>query len=1264
MDDDASHLPYDGLEEEMHNFFSIISFLSEHFNQCLFCFPSSQEVELSRRFQFSTAFGLLESVINVHFSDGSNFDTKGIGYVKPKTSIFKDLSKDYLINLTSRISAFKKVVETRSSLLKLTNRYWNTLGMSDSISGNLPIFWWFPGEKEDRLLLITGEPGCGKTNLTLSIASLILQGQDIKNNENIRAITYFFNQGNTIEDCISSVVRQLEQLAERDRTYRSDFTINTLCHKIENKFRLLYVIIDGLDECNLNGDLENLLELISSTIKLSTNIHWVISCRSFDKKFVPEAIGYNKLDLNGETAMEPPTKFISMQADAISRTGSIWNSSRKEIEAALLEKSNGNRLWIKLACSILERDPDNALDLVYKLEMQIEDLYTRGYEQMKLTAQEEIFFKNLVTIMITTYQPLAISELRSLITIPDSVDLKQTISSRFVFFLEVREDIVYFSHQLSKEFLLKRYKDIGQVPREMHAHIALQCLKMLVRSNHETNVSDSISAYCSTTHWVKHLLLSQFASNEIHTKSIGLDAALMDFLNLGFTRWLESMDRALHPWSRASRDLLQLREYLLEYTGETNAIHDLIVNILDAVRFHCFHDNVGLDNPEFSRSDDCTVRPKDSLLFYPYDGFKRQLLNKEFPQLLNMPATTYNFNDMALNIHFADRPCCWVYSPDGRYLIIAVPLHQSFKVSVSIWDAYTGVQIGILETDPLLEVDVRDKFIHSIAFSASGELAILTNLGILVWDFPTRTRIKTVLIDKVEKEGVRRNPTDLTFSPDGKELAACLAFSPTRQWLAAGLLSVIKIWDIASGKLLHNVYGQPHATECLSFSFDGMRLASAPTSTKQYCDRTIRIWDLEGELLDPIILLIPTEYKFLTNSEYIKSVMFSPKDFSLAALMGRYKGCSGERGEGTIRIWDTHALQHQVKNHPPQSDKHTGTISCLKFSPSGKFFATCDTSGDICIWDGETGKLQNTIQSESGPSFFISPDDHIVTYSVDGVVTIWDVETGSPRLAIRDCHSRLLSCAAFSPDGKRMATASFDGYIGIWNLHEPPHLCKNYLYKVDEDTEVPSSMAFSPDGKQLALISLTVQIWNVSPDNKPCPFRELHNNCGLFYRGGNVFFSQDAKFIIVSAHGRLGLWDIESGQCIRVIHFTEVIFQSLSWDQQHPEYIFTELGPYFIGSAFNLKDLEVYKDSKTPLIFHWSVKSPPTPHLESDSYTLQLNGSGISWKGKPWVQFPERYLPLKNDSRHMASIHGKRIAMVFESGVVTLLNFEGNDTEI
>ncbi|KAL6805264.1 WD40-repeat-containing domain protein [Trichoderma sp. SZMC 28012] len=1264
MDAEVSHPPYDGPEEEMHNFISIISFLSEHFNQHLFCFPSSQEAGLCSG--FSTAFDLLESVIKVHFSDGSNHATKGIGnawyhlaqlieswllgdrgYVKPKTPIFKDLSRDDFINLTSRISAFRSVVEMRSSLLKLTNRYWNTLGMSDSIN-------------ENRLLLITGEPGCGKTNLTLNIASSILQGRDNKTNDNIGAITYFFNHGNTIEDCISSVVRQLKQLAEEDTTFHRDFMIHTLCRTIEEMFQSIYVIIDGLDECcNLNDDgtaprLENLLELI----------HWVVSCRSFDKKLVPQAIAYEELNLNAETAMQPSTK-----------TDSIWDSSRKkEIEAALLEKSKGNRLWIKLACSILKRDPNNALDLVYILETQIEDLYARGFEQMKLTVQEEIFFKKIVTITIAAYQPLAISELRALVTMPDDVDLKQTISSQFNFFLEVREDIVYFSHQLSKEFLLKRYRDIGQVSREMHAHIALQCLKMLVRNNHQTNVSDNISGYCATSHWVKHLLRSQFASNEIHTKSISLDVALMDFLNTGFTRWLESMNKALHPLSRASRDLLQLRDYLLEYTDETNSLHDLIVNLLDAVRFHCFHDNVGLDNPVFSRSGDCTVRPKDSLLFYPYDGFKQQLLNKEFPTLLNVPATKYNFNDMALDIHFSWPPCCWTYSPDGRYLVIAVPSVFGWppivKVAVSIWDAYNGIQIGILEMDPLLEVDnIHDKFIRSIAFSASGELAILTTRGIIVWDFPSRTRIKTVIIDEAEKNGVRWNPTGLTFSPDGKELAAgsstsCLAFSPKRQWLAAGFPSVIKIWDLASRKLLHTINGYLDATDCLSFSFDGTRLASASTSRpstsrSQHCDRTISIWDLEGELSDPIILLTPTEYHAPTASEYVESVMFSPKDFSLAALMGRDRGDA--EGEGTIRIWDTYALQHQVKNHLTQPDKHTNEISCLKFSHSGKFFATYDTGGEIRIWDGKTGKLRSSFQSGSGRLFFISPDDHIVTYSDYGVVAIWDTETDaetwSLRLEIRE-HTQMLSCAAFSRDGKRMATASYDGYMGIWNLPEPANAANAsntsntstyYFCELDENTKEPSSMAFSPDGTQLALATIGIHIWN------------LYDNANLFYPSGNVSFSQDAKFIIVSGNRCLGLWNIQSKRCIRVIRFADILFQSLTWDQQYPEYIFTELGPYFIGSAFNLK---VHKDSKTPVIFHHSLISPPAQHLESDSYTLRLNESGVSWKGKLWVQFPERYRPFKKDSRFIASIHGKKIAMGYKSGHVTLLNFEGDDTEI
>lgn len=428
-------------------------------------------------------------------------------------------------------------------------------------------------EEKDRLLLVTGEPGCGKTNLMLQFARRMMRRPlEQGNDKGTGVITYFFNHGNTIEDCISSVVWQLKRLAEPT----PDTMTDTLCCEIKKKFRSIYIVIDGLDDCfNPDEDetapkLENLLELTFNTIELSEETHWVISRRSFDKDLVPSPFKSYELNLNDEQELKRPAmNLISIQLDAFFRRNSIQDSFRQKVKTALLKKSKENILWIKLACSILETDPNITLEsadtleaqveeLLYTFEEQIEDLYTRGYKQLKLTAAEEAYFEKIITTMIATYQPLSISELRCLALLPEGFDLKQLITKRFILFSEVREDIVYFNHRSSKEFLLKRYNLNGQAAPHTHAEIALQCLTTLASSDYEPNVSGKTS-YCASSHWVKHLLSSKFVSNDIN---IGLDVALVDFLNRGFTRWLSAMSKTKHPFSRANRHLLRLRDYL------------------------------------------------------------------------------------------------------------------------------------------------------------------------------------------------------------------------------------------------------------------------------------------------------------------------------------------------------------------------------------------------------------------------------------------------------------------------------------------------------------------------------------------------------------------------------------------------------------------------------------------------------------------------------------------------------------------------------
>lgn len=748
----------------------------------------------------------------------------------------------------------------------------------------------------------------------------------------------------------------------------------------------------------------------------------------------------------------------------------------------------------------------------------------------------------------------------------------------------------------------------------------------------------------------------------------------------------------------------------------------------------------------YSRNDESTVRPKDSLLFYHGNGFKIQLLKEEFPQLLNVPATEYNVNDMVLNIRFPTEVFCFACSPDGRFLASPSSLFGEKNAGICIWDAYTGTCIGILKTPALSRTPM-----DSITFSASGELARTYGCAIAGYNLSTRANIEGKREERYPLEF-----KDLTFSPDGKQLVAMaynnifiwdfpsfkehpypipedqqpiraikllggdkiaiaskkgleiwawktekrvlhelhddtwdtwsLAFSPERQWLAAGMRKenpgegtddgyAIKIWEVKSGKLLHTYNDLTYVISHLSFSFDGTRLAAAA-----WRDNIISIWDLEKGHFDPIGFEL-MRYENTYSRESFQSMVFSPKDFSLAALFHNINGKEHGKRNGkpqfwsTIRIWDASPSEDEANKRIIQTNGHTNAICCVKFSQDGKFFASADCDGKICIWDGVTGNHQASFASESngqGDEIFllIAPDGQsLATCSTDGKVTIWDAATWSPRQRLIG-HENKLSCAVFSPDGKRLVSASGGKTpcIIIWNLHGSSETTLIRRIEIAKGETVPTCMAFSPDGTQLACSTDTVKIWNLSPDGSLNNLRQLEDKgSGRRIAFQSISFSQDAKFIIGSGNDHLSLWKIESKECERSID-VNLRFQSLTWNPDDPQYIVTDLGPYYIREAFDIKPPKDQKQSFWKGRCHFNddyVRTPPATSPKSASCTLQKDGSGIHWKGKSLVKFPDRYRPLAwGKALYMASIHGRKVALGFESGHVTLLNFEGDDTEI
>jgi len=103
-----------------------------------------------------------------------------------------------------------------------------------------------------------------------------------------------------------------------------------------------------------------------------------------------------------------------------------------------------------------------------------------------------------------------------------------------------------------------------------------------------------------------------------------------------------------------------------------------------------------------------------------------------------------------------------------------------------------------------------------------------------------------------------------------------------------------------------------------------------------------------------------------------------------------------------------------------------------------------------------------------------SPDgQRLATASWDGTAKVWDTESGNELLTLRG-HSLAVNGVAFSPDGKRLATASYDQTAKVWDAASGQEL----LTLKGHDSFV-KSVAWSPDGKRLATASDdgTVQVY-------------------------------------------------------------------------------------------------------------------------------------------------------------------------------------------
>jgi hypothetical protein len=92
----------------------------------------------------------------------------------------------------------------------------------------------------------------------------------------------------------------------------------------------------------------------------------------------------------------------------------------------------------------------------------------------------------------------------------------------------------------------------------------------------------------------------------------------------------------------------------------------------------------------------------------------------------------------------------------------------------------------------------------------------------------------------------------------------------------------------------------------------------------------------------------------------------------------------------------------------------------------------------VKVWDSVTGQETLTLKGHAGKVYSVafSPDgSRLASASWDGTVKVWDSVTGQETLTLKG-HAGKVYSVAFSPDGARIASASGDATVKVWDARE------------------------------------------------------------------------------------------------------------------------------------------------------------------------------------------------------------------------------------
>ena len=360
------------------------------------------------------------------------------------------------------------------------------------------------------------------------------------------------------------------------------------------------------------------------------------------------------------------------------------------------------------------------------------------------------------------------------------------------------------------------------------------------------------------------------------------------------------------------------------------------------------------------------------------------------------------------------------FSPDGKTLATGSVDHL-----VKLWDLTAGKE--------LRTIIGHGGWVTSLHFSSDGRYLLSGDAGGLIkmWDLATKelpvwsdqkpkSISATAFTQAKDLIAIGRDADDhlVVWNLSNGQVVAGLgmahsvssaAFSKDASLVAVAVAPRIKIYSVATGKLISTLEAPGVDVYSLEFLPDGTKLLSG---------------DRFGNVIISNVSSGKAEVRLDSGNMYYRAVW--SRDGKQAASADQ---------DGKIRIWDVaSATIHKTLIG------HTAAVRFICFSPDGRLLASAADDNTVKLWDLTSGtELPPGIHSEFVQRLAFSPDGkRLVTASFGGAVVLWEVEGMQEVIKLRGAGRREEpTSVSFSSDGLTLVVSENTGDVKVWQAGQP-----------------------------------------------------------------------------------------------------------------------------------------------------------------------------------------------------------------------------------